>query len=120
MRGIVEAVWSARPTAPGRRSAPSATPPNALHDRAGLRHTSEWRKIGVRKGATDQQHPSSRSDRMRQRHVDDMLRDEPRLQFIPADDVAHDQVIGAVVAALGGEPAIVRASFNTISWACSS
>src|SRR5207244_3378989 len=37
----------------------------------------------------------------RQWHVDHMLRDKPHLQFVAADDVADEQVIGAIVAAFG-------------------
>ena len=35
-----------------------------------------------------------------ERHVDDVLGDEPDLHLVGADDVADQQIVGAVVAAL--------------------
>jgi hypothetical protein len=33
--------------------------------------------------------------------VDDVLRHKPHLQFVPSDDVADDQIVAPVIAALG-------------------
>src|SRR4051812_2894938 len=41
--------------------------------------------------------------RAHHRHVDDVLGDEPDLQLVAADDLADDQVVGPVVAALAGD-----------------
>ena len=41
------------------------------------------------------------SHRVRKRNVDDVLGHEPDLEFVGTDDVAHDQVVGAVVAVFG-------------------
>src|SRR3954454_22983475 len=37
--------------------------------------------------------------RMRKRHLDDMLGDEPCLQLVASNHIAHDQIIGSVIAA---------------------
>src|SRR4029077_19960608 len=37
-----------------------------------------------------------------ERRVDDVFRNEPHLQFVAPDDVAHQEVVGPVVARFGG------------------
>src|SRR4051794_18247929 len=41
--------------------------------------------------------------RMRKGYLDDMLGDEPCLQFVASNDIAHDQIVGSVVAAVRRE-----------------
>ena len=47
--------------------------------------------------------PRGASIRLDQGHVHDMLREEPDLLFVPADDVGHQKVVGPVVAGLRGQ-----------------
>jgi len=48
--------------------------------------------------------PSFLLHRLRKRNVDHVLGDEPHLEFVAADDVAHNQIVGAVVPVIGGQP----------------
>ena len=48
--------------------------------------------------------PGSARSRARGRDIDDVLGDEPDLEFIAANDVADQQIVRPIVAAAGGQP----------------
>src|ERR1700730_5359617 len=56
--------------------------------------------------------------RTNQRNLDQVLAQEPDLQFVGAENIAHDQVVGAIVAQIGGAasqlPAVANNSLMSI------
>ena len=47
---------------------------------------------------------------MHERDIDKVLAQEPHLEFVGAQDIADDQIIGAIVANLRGTPRQVAGS----------
>lgn len=74
----------------------------------GSRASGKWQQSPAARGLEISERLASfsraRLFRMHQRNVDEMLAQEPHLQFVSSQNVADDQIIRALVAQFGRSP----------------